>query len=95
MYYSTDLKSWTRSTDYYTNDYNKVSGDTTIVSTGGNVTARKTNVGNLALNGVLEYGTSFGQYERTGLVLSNGDRVIAYNSGNNPIAIQVMGYEGS
>lgn len=95
VYYSTDLKSWTRSTDYYTNDYNKVSGDTTIVSTGGNVTARKTNVGNLALNGVLEYGTSFGQYERTGLVLSNGDRVIAYNSGNNPIAIQVMGYEGS
>ena len=37
----------------------------------------------------------YNQYERTGLVLSNGDRVVTYNSSTKPYTIQVMGYEGS
>ncbi len=94
VYYSTDLKTWTRSSSYYTDDYNRTVNATDVVSTSGVVTATKTNIANLGNDGVLEDLTDFSQYERTGLVLSNGDRVVTYNSGQNPISIQVMGYEG-
>ena len=94
VYYSTDLKKWTRSSSYYTDDYNRLDNATDIVSTSGVVTASKTNITNLGNDGVLEDLTDFSQYERTGMVLSNGDRIVTYNSGANPISIQVMGYEG-
>ena len=94
-YYSTDLKTWQRSTDYFgSDDYKKVTGDTTIRSNSGVVTGLKSNILNLGTDGVLEQGTNFSQYERTGLVLSNNDRVVVYNSGNNDCVVQVMGYEG-
>ena len=94
-YYSTDLKTWQRSTDYFGSvDYTKVTQDTTITSNGGVVTGVKSNILNVGTDGVLEQGTSFSQYERTGLVLSNNDRVIVYNSGSNECVVQVMGYEG-
>ena len=70
-YYSTDLKTWQRSTDYFGSyDYKKITGDTTITSNGGVVTAVKSNVSNVGTDGVLEQETSFSQYERTGLVLN-------------------------
>jgi len=94
VYYSTDLKKWVRSSSYYTDDYNKTVNATDIVSTSGVVTASKTNIESIGSDGVLEESTNFTQYERTGLVLSNGDRIVTYNSGDNPISIQVMGYEG-
>lgn len=94
-YYSTDLKTWQRSTDYFgSDDYLKVTGDTTITSNGGVVNAEKSNIVNVGDDGVLEQGTSFFQYERTGLVLSNNDRIVVYNSGANDCVVQVMGYEG-
>ena len=94
-YYSTDLKTWQRSTVYYGSvDYTRVTQDTTITSNGGVVTGVKSNILNVGTDGVLEQGTSFGQYERTGLVLSDNDRVVVYNSGSNECVVQVMGYEG-
>jgi hypothetical protein len=94
-YYSTDLKTWQRSTDYFGSvDYLKVSGDTTITSNGGVVSAERSNIANVGDDGVLENNTSFIQYERTGLVLSNNDRVVVYNSGSKDCVVQVMGYEG-
>jgi len=94
-YYSTDLKTWQRSTDYFGSvDYLKVSGDTTITSNGGVVSAERSNIANVGADGVLENNTSFIQYERTGLVLSNNDRVVVYNSGSQDCVVQVMGYEG-
>ena len=96
VYYSTDLKTWTPSATYYgSNDYEALVDQTNIVSTGGVVTATKSNIANIGEDGVLEYGTSFNQYERTGLVLSNGDRIVTYNSSTKPYTIQVMGYEGA
>ena len=96
VYYSTDLKTWTPSATYYgSDDYSVLAQQTNIVSNSGVVTASKSNIANLGTDGVLEYGTSFNQYERTGLVLSNGDRVLTYNSSIKPYTIQVMGYEGS
>ena len=51
------------------------------------------NTPTLADAGLLEYNTEVNQYERTGLVISNGDRIIASNNGSGTLALQVMGYE--
>ena len=94
-YYSTDLKTWQRSTDYFgSNDYLDVVNDTTVASNSGVVTAVKSNIFNIGTDGVLEENTTFSHYDNTGLVISNGDRVLVYNSGANECVVQVMGYEG-
>lgn len=97
IFYSTDLQNWTSGIGRYTPyDYNVVEGVTTIRSDSGTVTATKTNIGNVGTDGVLEDNTSLTQYERTGLVLSNNDRVVAYNAGTTgDLVVQVMGYEGT
>ena len=94
-YYSTDLKTWKSSAAFYTPaDYSAVVGDSTVKSNSGTVTATRSNIVNLGADGVLEYATDFSQYSQSGLVLSNGDRVLTYISGENPVSIQVMGFEG-
>ena len=94
-YYSTDLKTWKSSAAFYTPaDYSAVVGDSTVKSNSGAVTATRSNIVNLGADGVLEYATDFSQYSQSGLVLSNGDRVVTYISGENPVSIQVMGFEG-
>ncbi len=94
-YYSTDLKTWQRSSDYFSpSDYSEIVNDTTVASNSGVVTAVKSNIANLGTDGVLEETTTFNHYENTGLVISNGDRVLVYNSGANECVVQVMGYEG-
>lgn len=94
-YYSTDLKTWKSSATFYSPvDYTALVGDTTVASNSGTVSATRSNILNLGADGVLEYATDFSQYSQTGLVLSNGDRVLTYNSGDNPVSIQVMGFEG-
>jgi len=94
-YYSTDLKTWTRSTAYFSpNDYIEVVDDTTVTSNSGVVTAVKSNITNIGNDGVLEENTTFNHYENTGLVISNGDRVVVYNAGTGDCVVQVMGYEG-
>ena len=97
LFYSTDLQSWTSAVGRYTPyDYNVVENVTTIRSDSGTVTASKTNIGNVGTDGVLEEATSLTQYERTGLVLSNNDRVVAYNGATTgDLVVQVMGYEGT
>ena len=57
--------------------------------------AIKSDIVSLGQDGILEQDQSMVQYERSGLVLNNGDRVLAYNRGTNPLVVQVMGYEGS
>lgn len=96
-YYSTDLKTWTVSTSFYTNgDYRAVEDDTTIVSNSGTVTATKSAILNIGADGIIEDNLNMTQYERTGLVLSNNDRVVVFNKGaSNNISFQVMGYEGT
>jgi hypothetical protein len=96
-YYSTDLKTWTVSTSFYTNgDYRAVENDTTIVSNSGAVTATKSAILNIGADGIIEENLNMTQYERTGLVLSNNDRVVVFNKGaDNNISFQVMGYEGT
>jgi hypothetical protein len=97
IFYSTDLKTWKTPDDFYgTYDYNRVLGETTVRSASGTVTASKSNIGNLGTDGILEKNQAMIQYERTGLVLSNGDRLVVYNrDADNDAVFQVMGYEGS
>ena len=93
--YSTDLITWKTPSDFYSpSDYQEIAGVTTVASNSGVLTASRSAISSLGTDGVLEDPVSFSQYERTGLVLSNNDRVIVYNSGSKNISIQVMGYEG-
>jgi hypothetical protein len=97
IFYSTDLKTWQTPDAFYDPyDYNRVVDDTTVRSASGVVTAVKSNIGNLGADGVLENNQAMIHYERTGLVLSNGDRILVYNrDSTNSAVFQVMGYEGS
>ena len=49
---------------------------------------------NMDCSGVIDYKVSSNQYERTGIVLSNGDRIMVNNNGDIKTAVQVWGYEG-
>lgn len=95
--YSTDLKTWKTAAAFYSpNDYTGTIDATTIKSSSGAVVASKSNIGNLGATGVLENNLAFTQYERTGLVLSNGDRVLVFNGDStNSMVMQVMGFEGT
>tara|TARA_R110000822_G_scaffold16229_5_gene55365 strand:- start:927 stop:2471 length:1545 start_codon:yes stop_codon:yes gene_type:complete len=92
---SPDLKTWNKqsSTSYFDQVI-----DSTVPSyvrssaSGTNKVASNYNTVNTA--GTLEVETSMSQLERTGLVLSSGDRVYAVNKGTTPVSVQVMGYEG-
>ena len=95
--YSTDLITWTAAATFYgSDDYSSTSGVATITSNSGAVTATKTRIGALGTDGILEQNLALSQYERTGIVLSNGDRVLVRNRGTTQtVVVQVMGYEGS
>ena len=43
---------------------------------------------------IIDYGVSSNAYERSGLVVSNGDRLVIKNDGDYPISAQVWGFEG-
>ena len=94
-----DLIEWKTVSDYYgaTYDYSSQISDVLITQLAGNTTvnAVKSDIVSLGQDGILEQDQSMVQYERSGLVLNNGDRVLAYNRGTNPLVVQVMGYEGS
>lgn len=95
--YSTDLKTWKTAAAYYSpNDYTGTIDITDIKSNSGAVVASKSNISNLGATGVLENNLAFTQYERTGLVLSNGDRILVQNEDStNSMVMQVMGFEGT
>jgi len=97
VFYSTDLVTWTDAATYYgSDDYSATEGVATIASNSGAVTATKTRMGVLGTDGILEQDLAMVQYERTGIVLSNGDRILVRNRGTTQTAVvQVMGYEGT
>jgi len=98
IFYSTDLKTWVSAANFYAPyDYNSVDNAKIIRSNSGVITETVSNIYNLGKDGVLENNVPFNQYERTGLLLNNGDRIVAHNSysSTSNISIQVMGYEGS
>jgi hypothetical protein len=91
-YETTDFKSYTLYDN--TQNYSELLSDEISVSSTGSVTNKLTsNYSSLDKSGTIEHDTSFNQLERTGLVISNNDRVVVRNNGDSDLAVQVMGYE--
>ena len=49
---------------------------------------------NMDCSGLIDYCISANQYERNGIVLSNGDRVMINNNSDEKLNAQIWGYEG-
>ena len=92
IYETTDFKSY--SVYDHTANYNELVTDDLSVNSTGSVTNKlENNFNALDKSGAIEHDTSFNQLERTGLVISNNDRVVVRNSGSSDLSVQVMGYE--
>lgn len=91
-YETNDFKSYTLHDQ--TQNYSEVLNNDIVVTSDGTDTDKITsNFDALNQAGLIEYQTSFNDYERTGLVISNNDRVIVRNHGTENVAVNVMGYE--
>ena len=91
-YETNDFKSYTLH-DQTQNYSETLDSDTVVLSDGTDTDKIASNFDGLNQAGLIEYQTSFNDYERTGLVISNNDRVIVRNNGTENIAVNVMGYE--
>ena len=92
IYETTDFTSY--SVYDHTANYSESVTDNLSVNSTGSVTNSTTNNFDLLdKGGAVEHDTSFNQLERTGLVISNNDRVVVRNSGSSDLSVQVMGYE--
>ena len=97
---TTDFKTWIKATTYWDSQ-----GFGTNAAMAYNTTREQVNLGernvhvsssgfdSVADDAVLEYKTSFNNYERNGLLLSSGDSLYAENTGSVDLSVSVMGYE--
>ena len=93
-YYSSDLFNWNAVTSPY---LAKVSDTlTTEVTADYACIINRCNCffSNVDCSGIIDWKLSSGQYERTGLVLSDGDRIMVNNDSDVKLNVQVWGYEG-
>lgn len=92
---SSDLKTWNKqsSTSYFEQVVD-ATVPSFVQSSATGTDKVVSNYGTVNTSGTLEVETSMSQLERTGLVLSNGDKLYAVNKGTTPVSVQVMGYEG-
>ena len=91
---SSNLQNWTK----ITSPYNKKVSDTltTTVTSDYACLVDDCNCffGSIDCSGIIDYKLNIGQYERTGVVLSDGDRIFVNNDGDVKLSFQVWGYEG-
>jgi hypothetical protein len=89
---TSDFKTWTEvtGTSYYSQ---VVDSNTTIFSDADSTDKRVGNFDAVGKAGRLETDVTFSEIERTGLVLSNNDKLYVKNSGTVDANIQVMGFE--
>jgi len=102
-YVSTDLANWQTAISYFTaageaaNTFNKnqltLSSYLYAVNGTANVSKFDSNFSTVADTAVLEYNTSVNNYQRTGIVLSPGDKLYAQNYGDVAVSVTAMGYE--
>lgn len=79
-----------------TTNLNYLENETSIVKNAIDCVYRECNcfMSNMDTSGILDYEVSANNYERTGVVISNGDRVMVNNNSNKCLSVQVWGYEG-
>ena len=91
---SSDLQNWSA----ISSPYSKKVNDTLTTSVTSDfacvVDACNCFFGSMDCSGIIDYKLSVGQYERTGIVLSDGDRIMVNNNGDVKLSFQVWGYEG-
>ena len=91
---SNDLISWNRVTDCYSLTLSNVL--TTFVTPDNACIVDDCNCyfANVDCTGIIDWKLSVNQYERTGIVLSDGDRIMVNNDADVCLNFQVWGYEG-
>ncbi len=91
---SSDLQNWQKITDPYSVKVSDIL--TTFVTSDYACLVDDCNCffGNIDCSGIIDYKVSVGQYERTGVVLSDGDRVVVNNDSDTRLSFQIWGYEG-
>jgi hypothetical protein len=103
-YVSTDLINWTVATTYWptlglpatTTTFNGLSATSYLYLGAGvaNVNQFASGFSSVSQTATIEHFTTFSNYQRTGLVLSSGDKLYCQNYGSVAFSINVMGYEG-
>jgi hypothetical protein len=103
-YVSTDLITWTLAPTYWTaqglpattTTFNGISTSSYLYLRAGvaNVNQFSSGFTSVSQNALIENQTTFNNYQRTGLVLSSGDKLYCQNFGTVTYSINVMGYEG-
>ena len=91
---TSDLVNWTKIADPYSVKVSDVL--TTFVSSDYACIVDDCNCyfANIDCTGIIDYKLSVNQYERTGIVLSDGDRLMVNNDADVCLSFQVWGYEG-
>ena len=91
---SSDLITWKRVTDCYSLKVSNVL--TTFVTPDNACVVDDCNCyfANIDCTGIIDYKLSVNQYERTGIVLSNDDRIMVNNDADVCLNFQVWGYDG-
>lgn len=104
--WSTDLVNWSNNTSaiypttagYPANIEHLVTVNDEIYIYSQSATAdiRKFNLNYASISdlGTIEYQTPLASYQRSGLLVSDGDKLYAKNTSSVPVVITVMGYEG-
>ena len=92
FYKTSDFLTYTEisSSEYYSE---LIDDNTTVLSNGTVTNKLVSNYSSLPDAGELEHQISVNNYERTGLVLSNNDKLYVRNHGDVGVAVSVMGYE--
>jgi hypothetical protein len=103
-YVSTDLVIWQTATSYWasqglpatTTTFNGISATSYLYlgDSVANVNQFTSGFSSVSQNALVENQTTFSNYQRTGLVLSAGDKLYCQNYGAASYSIYVMGYEG-
>lgn len=89
---STNLVDWKNTTtklDYYESDTRQISSTPSCIYRYCNCY-----MSNVDYSGMIDYKISANNYERTGVVVSNGDKVFVNNNSSKCMSAQVWGYEG-
>jgi len=89
---SSNLVDWESSIT----SFSYVENDTSMVKNNISCVYRQCNcfMSNIDCSGMIDYKVSANNYERTGVVISNGDKVFVNNNSNKCMSAQVWGYEG-
>ena len=89
-----NLKDWSKVTDPYSVKVSNVLSTTVTSDYACIVDDCNCYFANIDCTGIIDYKLSVNQYERTGIVLSDGDRLMINNDADVCLNFQVWGYEG-